>query len=224
MSSDPEALLTASPSDDSKTKKRSDSYSPSGANGTRRPRNDAFYSRVLKVSAQSEPKRVAGAISQTSRQGDSPTLMATGQLSINQATKAIAIARGYLEENKLDLSVRPECRDRDRTAYSFILTKTPLRKAATVVEDQQSELRVAQSSEPSVVAGSIAKKVRAGERVTIVSIGPASIAQTISAVTIARRYLEQDHVDICFRPEFIHVDLKGEQRSALKFVILAQQI
>jgi len=181
------------------------------------------YTRILKVSAKSNPKNVAGSISHTSRSGDSPTVMATGAVSMNQAIKAIAIARGYLEDNKLDLTVRPEFRNEERGALSFVLIKGPTRRNTQQQEDQQ-ELRVAQSSEPSVVAGSIAKKVRAGERVTVVAIGAGSVSQTVRAITIARRYLEKDAVDITFRPEFIHVEMKDGQRSAIKFTILAQQL
>jgi stage V sporulation protein S len=186
------------------------------------------YTRILKVSAKSNPKNVAGSISHTSRSGDSPTLMATGAVSINQAVKSIAIARGYLEDNKLDLSVSPEFRNEERGAISFVLTKTALRRPANQTGQQPNEetqeLRVAQASEPSVVAGSIAKKVRAGERVCVVSIGAGSVSQTVRAITIARRYLEKDNVDISFRPEFIHVEMKDGQRSAIKFQILAQQL
>lgn len=70
--------------------------------------------RVLKVSAKSNPKHVAGSISHTSRSGDSPALIATGAISVNQAIKAIAIARGYLEDNKIGtcrhMSVAQVCR------------------------------------------------------------------------------------------------------------------
>lgn len=195
-----------------------------GATGGRpRGASDLSYNRVVKVGAKSDVKTVAGSISHNARNGDSPTIMATGATSLNQAVKAIAIARGYLDGNKLDLLVRPEFRDESRSAMSFVLIKVPSRRNPAQPEDQQ-ELRVAQSSEPAVVAGSIAKKVRAGERVTVVSIGAGSVAQTIRAVTIARRYLENDGVDISFRPEFIHVDMKDGQRSALRFTILAQQV
>ena len=49
-------------------------------------------SRTVKVSAQSNPKTVAGSISHTSRHSAPPTLLATGVDAVNQAVKAIAIA------------------------------------------------------------------------------------------------------------------------------------
>ena len=184
--------------------------------------------RELKVSATSNPKNVAGSISHTSRLGACPTLLATGQASLNQAIKAIAIARGYLEEDRVELSVTPQFRDEERGAVSFALSKTPLRKKAAGTgeekEVEESELRVAQNSEPSMTAGSIAKKIRGGERVSIVSIGAGSVSATVRAITIARRYLEGDSLDVSFRPSFIHLTMQEGQRSAIKFVILAQQV
>jgi len=176
-------------------------------------------------------KNVAGGISHTSRAGESPTLMATGRESVNQAVKAIAIARGYLEENKLDLSCYPEFRkeegrERERSstdAVTFVLTKSALRSSKAAI-DESSELRVAQGSEPSVVAGSIAGKVRSGDRVSIVCLGAGSVHQTVKSIVIARRYLASDAIDICFRPEFIHLKMEDGERSAIRFVILAQQI
>lgn len=86
------------------------------------------------------------------------------------------------------------------------------------------ELRVAQGSEPSIVAGSVAKKLRMGERVNIVSIGAGSVSGSVRAITIARRYLERDNIDVTFRPEFIHVDMQDGTRSAIRFNLLATHL
>ena len=179
-----------------------------------------------------------------------PTLLATGADALNQAVKAIAIARDYLVNDRVELSVKSEFRDEERGAISMLLTKSTLRRkggaagaasaatdgsAAAMVlggavaggeekEVEESELRVAKESEPSMTAGSIAKKIRAGERVSIVSIGAGSVSATVRAITIARRYLENDSLDLSFRPSFIHLDMQDGQRSAIKFVILAQQV
>ena len=211
----------------------------------------SLSSRTVKVSSHSNPKTVAGSISHTSRQSSPPTLLATGVEAVNQAVKAIAIARGYLESDRLELSVKSEFRDEERGAISMLINKSALRRkggastgsssaaaaaagAAAVTggavsggeekEVEESELRVAKESEPSMTAGSIAKKIRAGERVSIVSIGAGSVSATVRAITIARRYLEGDSLDVSFRPSFIHLDMQDGQRSAIKFVILAQQV
>jgi len=203
---------------------------------------------VLKVSASSDCKKVAGAIAGISRHGDSPSLLAAGPASINQAIKAIAIARGYLNDDQIDFIVRPEPMNRSsstaatattaddetaadnkpqRNSFNFVLTKQPARRptASSAADDQQTELRVSHESRPTLVAGSIAAKVRNGERVTILVIGAQPVSRTVSSISLARRYLERDNVDLGFRVEFVHVNMPtGDNRSAVKFTILAQQI
>ena len=217
-----------------------------GGAGDQLDASGSSSSRTLKVSSQSNPKTVAGAIAHTSRQSSPPQLLATGTDAVNQAVKAIAIARGYLETDHMELSVKSEFRDEERGAISLTLNKSNIRgsskhkgvaggaaaastsqPAAAGSEEkevEESELRVAKESEPSMTAGSIAKKIRAGERVSIVSIGAGSVSATVRAITIARRYLESDSLDLSFKPGFVHLEMAEGQRSAIKFVILAQQV
>ncbi len=66
-----------------------------------------------------------------------------GASSINQAIKAVAIARGYLEENKLELTCYPEFRSDKRTGLQLILSKTVRRPAPTNDKDvQQLKVRM----------------------------------------------------------------------------------
>jgi len=79
---------------------------------------------ILKVSAKSRPNAVAGAIAALLRSSGELEIQAIGPAAVNQAVKALAIARGYLEPEKLDLNVRPsfiklELEDEERTALKF---------------------------------------------------------------------------------------------------------
>ena len=51
---------------------------------------------ILKVSSKSNPNALAGAISNCLKETDTVELKACGAGAINQAVKAIAIARGYV--------------------------------------------------------------------------------------------------------------------------------
>jgi len=62
---------------------------------------------VLKVSASSKPKAVAGALSAVLRNGEGVELQAVGAGAVNQAVKAIAIARGFLEADRIDIAAVP---------------------------------------------------------------------------------------------------------------------
>lgn len=81
---------------------------------------------VLKVSAQSQPKSVAGALAAVLRDNDSAELQAVGAGAVNQAVKAIAITRGFVAPNGIDLVVVPAFAEitiegEERTAIKFIV-------------------------------------------------------------------------------------------------------
>lgn len=81
---------------------------------------------VLKVSAASKPKSVAGALAAVLREKGSAEVQAVGAGAVNQAVKAIAIARGYVAPNGIDLVAIPAFAEiaidgEERTAIRFII-------------------------------------------------------------------------------------------------------
>ena len=62
---------------------------------------------VLKVSSTSRPASVAGAVANTLATQSKLIIQAVGAGAVNQAVKAIAIARGYITPLGYDLSVVP---------------------------------------------------------------------------------------------------------------------
>jgi stage V sporulation protein S len=81
---------------------------------------------VLKVSAQSNPKSVAGALAAVLREHGSAELQAVGAGAVNQSVKAIAITRGFVAPNGIDLIAIPAFAEilidgEERTAIKFIV-------------------------------------------------------------------------------------------------------
>ena len=81
---------------------------------------------VLKVSAKSQPKSVAGAIAAVLREKGAVEVQAVGAGAVNQTVKSIAIARGYVAPNGIDLICIPafariEIDQEERTAIRFLL-------------------------------------------------------------------------------------------------------
>jgi stage V sporulation protein S len=81
---------------------------------------------ILKVSAQSRPKSVAGALAAVLREKGEAEIQAVGAGAVNQAVKAIAIARGFVAQNGIDLVAVPAFHEiaiggEERTAIKFIL-------------------------------------------------------------------------------------------------------
>ena len=90
---------------------------------------------VLKVSAQSNPNSVAGALAGVLRERSSCELQAIGAGATNQAVKAVAIARSYLQASQLDLTCVPEFTDVEidgsvRTAIRLLVERRTLHGAA----------------------------------------------------------------------------------------------
>jgi stage V sporulation protein S len=81
---------------------------------------------VLKVSAHSQPKSVAGALAAVLREKSIAELQAVGAGAVNQAIKSIAITRGFVAPNGMDLVVIPAFTEitidgEERTAIKFII-------------------------------------------------------------------------------------------------------
>lgn len=62
---------------------------------------------VLKVSSSSNPNSVAGALAGVIRENNTAEVQAIGAGALNQAVKAIAIARGYVAPGGYDLVCVP---------------------------------------------------------------------------------------------------------------------
>lgn len=87
---------------------------------------DEEQGEVLKVSARSRPSAVAGAIAGVVREAGRAEVQAIGAGATNQAVKAVAIARDYLEETGIDSICLPAfidvtIDDEDRTAIRLIV-------------------------------------------------------------------------------------------------------
>lgn len=81
---------------------------------------------VLKVSSKSKPNSVAGALANAFRDKQIVEVQAVGAGSLNQAIKAIAIARGYVAPTGKDLVCIPAFSDividgEERTAIKLIV-------------------------------------------------------------------------------------------------------
>ena len=66
---------------------------------------------ILKVSSKSNPSKVAGAIANVFRQDGNVEIQTIGAGSLNQAIKAIAIARGFVAPAGKNLVVIPAFSD-----------------------------------------------------------------------------------------------------------------
>lgn len=81
---------------------------------------------VLKVASSSNPSSVAGALVKNMQEGKEVELLSVGAGAINQAVKAVAIARGYISPQGVDITVKPgfedvEIEGKKKTAVKLIV-------------------------------------------------------------------------------------------------------
>ena len=85
---------------------------------------------MIKVSANSLTTAVAGAIAGVMRDHGKADVQAIGASAVNQAVKAITIARSYLEQDNMDLAVVPSfievtIEGSERTAVRMAIFQRP---------------------------------------------------------------------------------------------------
>ena len=81
---------------------------------------------ILKVSSKSQPSSIAGALAGVIRERGSAEIQAIGAGALNQAVKAIAIARGFVAPSGIELICIPAFTDveiggEERTAIKLIV-------------------------------------------------------------------------------------------------------
>ncbi len=82
---------------------------------------------VLRVAAKSDPNKVAGAIAGTIREHGKAEIQTIGAAALNQAIKALAIARGFMAPQGVDLVCHPAFVDvvidgQERTAIKLFVS------------------------------------------------------------------------------------------------------
>jgi stage V sporulation protein S len=85
---------------------------------------------LIKVSGNSRTSAVAGAIAGVIREHQRAEVQAIGSQAVNQAVKALALARRYLRRDTLEIVVIPEfvditIEDKVRTAIRFTVESRP---------------------------------------------------------------------------------------------------
>lgn len=86
---------------------------------------------LLKVSAKSNPNLVAGAVAGILREDKEVELQAIGAGSVNQAVKAIAVARTFLADDEISIACVPcftevSVGEDKRTAIKFAVVRVAL--------------------------------------------------------------------------------------------------
>jgi len=109
---------------------------------------------VIKVSARSRSTAVAGAIAGVIREQGYAEVQAIGASAVNQAIKATAIARGYLQEDGIAIASIPvftevDIQGLERTAVKLVVWTVPQDTLPERLQDLFAAERKAQQKHES---------------------------------------------------------------------------
>lgn len=80
-------------------------------------------------------------------------------------------------------------------------------------------LKVAADSSPNSVAGALAGVLREEGEAELQAVGAGAVNQSVKAVAIARGYVAPSGIDLVCVPGFKDIEIEGEERTAIKFLI-----
>lgn len=80
-------------------------------------------------------------------------------------------------------------------------------------------MRVSASSNPKAVAGALAAILRKEGAVEIQAIGAGAVNQAVKAIAIARGFVAPNGIDLVAVPAFTKVEIDGEERTAMRFLV-----
>jgi stage V sporulation protein S len=85
-------------------------------------------------------------------------------------------------------------------------------------------LRIASDSCVKDVAGAIAGQLRESGSARLQAIGAGAVNQTVKAIALAGVFLKEDGRLVLSSVERCDVDVKGEQRTGLRWRVIAVQV
>lgn len=157
-----------------------------------------------KVLDDSDIHKTAGYIARVMRAGGPLVVYAGSVISLNQAMKALAVARSFLGDEELDFTV--ELSEQDHKSAKLIVSLAADNWARDLIAEVEvsgaEELYVSSDSYPAKVAGAIAKNVRAGRMQVCTAMGAKAILQACRSIALAGGFLENGPSDLCFAPDF----------------------
>ncbi len=80
-------------------------------------------------------------------------------------------------------------------------------------------LRVSSDSRPKSVAGALAAVIREEGRAELQGVGAGAINQAVKAIAIVRGFVAPNGIDLISIPAFAEIEIDGDERTAIKFIV-----
>ena len=92
-------------------------------------------------------------------------------------------------------------------------------KETSQKNDVNDVLKVSSKSDPNSVAGAIAGTIREHGEAELQAVGAGAVNQVVKAIAISRGYVAPSGLDLICVPGFKDIEINGEKRTAIKFVV-----
>jgi len=83
-------------------------------------------------------------------------------------------------------------------------------------------LKVSTKSQPKSVAGALAALIKEKNVAEIQAVGAGAVNQAVKAIAITRGYVAPKGIDLVAIPAFSEIEIDGEERTAIKFIVEAR--
>lgn len=80
-------------------------------------------------------------------------------------------------------------------------------------------LKVSSKSKPSSLAGAISGEIKTSNQVEMHAVGAGAVNQAVKAIAVARGFLAPMDIDLIAIPSFAPLDIDGEERTMIKFIL-----
>ncbi len=80
-------------------------------------------------------------------------------------------------------------------------------------------LKVATKSNPNSVAGALAGVIKERGKAELQAIGAGAINQAVKAIAISRGFVAPSGLNLICIPAFTDIEINGEERTAIKFIV-----
>ena len=86
--------------------------------------------------------------------------------------------------------------------------------------ENKETLKISSKGDANKVAGMIAHCIQDGKKVELQAIGAGAVNQAVKAIATARGFVAVNGIDLCCIPAFCEVDVEGEIRTGMKFILI----
>ena len=80
-------------------------------------------------------------------------------------------------------------------------------------------LKVAGHTRPKAIAVALAAALKENHSMEVHAIGANAVNQAVKAIALTRDFAAPDGIDLVATPSFIKIDINGEERTAIKFIV-----